>query len=315
MAVYIVNRILYIFLVLFVVSFIIFFATHILPGSAATLILGEFATKESLQTLEREMGLDKPFYVQYFNWVKGILSGQWGDSFVMKQPVVSVIKLRVKNSAFLAVFSLTAVILIGIPLGTLAALRQKSKLDLSIVTGSYVGISVPDFVTGILLILIFAGPGTAIFPTGGYQELSAGFSAWLKHLVLPSTTLTLILLAHVVRQTRSGVIEVLKSNYIRTARLKGAPEGWVIVRHTLRYGLLPTITVLAMDLGYLMGSIVIVEEVFAYPGMGRLIIYAITNRDIPLLEMAVLIIAAIYTVSNFVADMLYMYLDPRIRYR
>ena len=315
MGLYILNRILSIFLVLLVVSFIIFFTTHILPGSAATLILGEFATKESLQTLEREMGLDKPFYVQYFNWAKGIFSGNWGDSFVMKQPVASVIKLRVKNSAFLALFSITAVILIGIPLGTLAALRQKSKADLAIVTGSYIGISIPDFVTGILLILIFAGPSAGIFPTGGYREISAGFSTWLKHLVLPSTTLTLILLAHVVRQTRSGVIEVLKSNYIRTARLKGAPERRVIVRHTLRNGLLPTITVLAMDLGYLMGSIVIVEEVFAYPGMGRLIIYAITNRDIPLLEMAVLIIAAIYTVSNFMADLFYMYLDPRIRYR
>lgn len=315
MVLYIINRIFYIFLVLVVVSIIIFFATHILPGSAANLILGEFATTESIETLEREMGLDKPFYVQYLNWARATLSGQWGESFVMKQPVMSVIKLRVKNSAFLAAFSLAAVILIGIPLGTLAALKHKSKTDVAIVTVSYIGISVPDFVTGILLILLFAGTGTGIFPTGGYRELSAGVSEWLRHLVLPSATLTLILLAHVVRQTRSGVIDVLKSNYIRTARLKGARTGHVILRHTLRNGLLPTITVLAMDLGYLMGSIVIVEEVFAYPGMGRLIIYAITNRDIPLLEMAVLIISAVYTVSNFVADMLYMYLDPRIRYR
>ena len=315
MALYILNRVLSIFVVLLVVSFLIFFVTHILPGSAATLILGEYANPESLKTLEREMGLDRPVYVQYFTWVRGILSGRWGDSLIMKQPVSSIIKLRVKNSAFLALFSLTAVILIGIPLGTLAALRQKSKIDLAIVSGSYIGISIPDFVTGTLLILIFAGPGTEIFPTGGYQELSGGVSAWLKHLILPSATLTLILLAHVVRQTRSGVIEVLKSNYVRTARLKGAPERRVILRHTLRNGLLPTITVLAMDLGYLMGSIVIVEEVFAYPGMGRLIIYSITNRDIPLLEMAVLIIAAIYTVSNFAADILYLYLDPRIRHR
>ncbi len=315
MALYILNRVLYIILVLFVVSFLIFFATHVLPGSAATLILGEFATKESLETLEREMGLDKPFYVQYAHWVRTVMSGHWGDSLIMKQPVATVIKLRLKNSAFLALFSLTAVVFLGIPLGTLAGLRQRSKLDLAIVTGSYVAISIPDFVTGILLILILAGPGSQVLPTGGYAELSSGFSPWLKHLILPSATLTLILLAHVVRQTRSGVIDVLKSNYIRTARLKGASEKRVILSHTLRNGLLPTITVLAMDLGYLMGSIVIVEEVFAYPGMGRLIIYAITNRDIPLLEMAVLIIAAVYTLSNFVADLLYIYLDPRIRYR
>jgi peptide/nickel transport system permease protein len=315
MGLFILNRIIHILVVLVVISFIIFFSTHILPGSAATLILGEFATPESLQALEREMGLDRPFYLQYFTWMKSILSGNWGDSLVMKQPVGSIIQLRLKNSAFIAALSLAAVIFIGIPVGTLAALRQRSKIDLAIITGSYIGISIPDFVTGTVFILIFAGPQIALFPTGGYAEPSAGLWMWLKHLILPSGTLTLILLAHVVRQTRSGVIEVLGANYIRTARLKGAPERWVIWRHTLRNGLLPTVTVLAMDIGYLMGSIVIVEEVFAYPGMGRLIIYAITNRDVPVLEMAVLIIATIYTISNFLADLFYMFLDPRIRYR
>jgi len=138
---------------------------------------------------------------------------------------------------------------------------------------------------------------------------------WFSHLLLPAMTLTLILLAHVVRQTRSGMISVLKSNYVRSARLKGASETRVILKHALRNGLMPTITVLAMDVGYLMGSIVIVEEVFAYPGMGRLIIYSVQNRDIPVLQMAVLTVGIVYTASNFIADLLYAYLDPRIRYR
>ncbi|UCF90231.1 MAG: ABC transporter permease, partial [Desulfobacterales bacterium] len=270
---------------------------------------------ENIAKLEKKLGLDKPFYGQYVDWLKGIFTGNWGRSLIMKQPVTDLIQLRLMNSAFLAAISLVCVIFLGIPLGVWAALRQKSKLDLGIVAGSYIGISVPEFVSGTLLIILLAGPTLKIFPTGGYQNLSAGLFNWFKHLILPALTLTLILLAHVVRQTRSGMIGVLKSDYVRTARLKGASERRVIVKHALRNGLLPAITVLAMDLGYLMGSIVIVEDVFAYPGMGRLIIYSVQNRDIPVLQMAVLMVAMVYTLSNFVADMLYAYLDPRIRYR
>jgi peptide/nickel transport system permease protein len=183
------------------------------------------------------------------------------------------------------------------------------------VTATYVGISVPEFVTGMGLLLILAGPSVGWFPTGGYAELSAGVLTWARHLVLPAATLTIVLMAHVVRQTRSGLADVLNSPYIRTARLKGASERRVVIRHALRNGLVPTITVLALDLGYLMGGIVVVEEVFAYPGMGRLIIYAVQNRDVPLLQMCVLIVASVYTLANFGADLLYAWLDPRIRYR
>ena len=193
-------------------------------------------------------------------------------------------------------------------------MRRAAPLDVAILAVSYVGISVPEFVTGLVLILALAGPGLPLFPTGGYAEPAAGLGPWLRHLALPAATLTLVLLAHVVRQTRSGVADVLRAPYIRTARLKGAGEGRVIVRHALRNGLLPTITVLALDLGYLMGGIVIVEEVFAYPGMGRLIIYAIQNRDVPLLQVSILIVASVYAVANFGADLVYAWLNPRIRY-
>ena len=312
---YIFNRLYYIIIVLVLLSPIIFAVTHLLPGSAANLILGEYATAEKIQNLEEKLGLDKPFYLQYWNWVKKIPGGDWGQSMIMKQPVTSIIKLRLKNSAYLAAIAMILVIFVGIPLGAIAAIRHKTKLDLFIVAGSYAGISVPEFVSGTLLIVVLAGPAVGIFPTGGYQQFSDGIVGWFSHLMLPALTLTLILLAHVVRQTRSGMISVLKSNYVRSARLKGATEMRVIVKHALKNGLLPTITVLAMDLGYLMGSIVIVEEVFAYPGMGRLIIYSVQNRDIPVLQMAVLTVGLVYTVSNFIADLLYAYLDPRIRYR
>ena len=315
MASYVARRTLSITLVLVLISLIVFVAIHVLPGSAATLILGEYATPESLRALEREMGLDRPFAVQYAAWMGGVMTGDWGYSLAMKQPVTAIVGLRLRNSALLAGFALLAVVLIATPLGTLAALRRGRWLDLAILTGSYIGISVPEFVTGMMLILVLAGPSLHLFPTSDYAPLAAGFRTWLSHLVLPALTLTLVLVAHVVRQTRSGLVEVLQSAYVRTARLKGATERRIVGRHALRNGLLPAVTVIALDLGYLMGGIVVVEEVFAYPGMGRLILYAIQNRDVPLLQVSILIVAATYTFANFAADLTYAWLDPRIRYQ
>ena len=315
MAFYVARRTLSIALVLVLISLIVFVAIHVLPGSAATLILGEYATAESLRALERDMGLDRPFALQYAAWMGGVVTGDWGYSLAMKQPVTAIVGLRLRNSAWLAGFALVAVALVAIPLGTLAALRRGRWLDLAILTGSYIGISVPEFVTGMVLILVLAGPTLHLFPTGDYAPMAAGLRTWLSHLVLPTLTLTLVLLAHVLRQTRSGLVEVLQSAYVRTARLKGATERRVVVRHALRNGLLPAVTVIALDLGYLMGGIVVVEEVFAYPGMGRLILYAIQNRDVPLLQVSILIVAATYAFANFAADLAYAWLDPRIRYQ
>ncbi len=315
MAFYVARRTLSIALVLVLISLIVFVAIHVLPGSAATLILGEYATVESLRALERDMGLDRPFALQYAAWMGGVVTGDWGYSLAMKQPVTAIVGLRLRNSAWLAGFALVAVALVAIPLGTLAALRRGRWLDLAILTGSYIGISVPEFVTGMVLILVLAGPTLHLFPTGDYAPMAAGLRTWLSHLVLPTLTLTLVLLAHVLRQTRSGLVEVLQSAYVRTARLKGATERRVVGRHALRNGLLPAVTVIALDLGYLMGGIVVVEEVFAYPGMGRLILYAIQNRDVPLLQVSILIVAATYAFANFAADLAYAWLDPRIRYQ
>lgn len=314
MAKYLLKRSSYTLIVLFLVSCITFFTTQLLPGNAAHLILGEYASPEKIRALEKQMGLDSPVYIQYWTWLTGVITGEWGRSLIMKQPITTLIELRLKNSAFLAVIALLSVVVLGIPLGVWAAIKRGSKLDLLLTGGSYLGISLPEFVTGTLLILLFSGPPLRLLPSGGYHEFTDNWMLWLEHLILPTITLTILLLAHVVRQTRSGMIEVLQSDYIRTAYLKGLPKRTVIVKHALKNGLLPTITVLAMDLGYLMGSIVIVEEVFAYPGMGRLIVLAIQNRDIPLLQMAVLLIAFIYAGANFAADLIYTYLDPRIRY-
>ena len=311
---YALRRLASIALILLLVSVIVFVAIHVLPGNAATLILGEYATPDAVRTLERDMGLDRPLIAQYASWIAGVVTGDWGVSLAMKQPVTTIVASRLRNSAFLALAALTVVVIVGIPFGTLAALRRGRALDFAIVTATYVGISIPEFVTGLVLLLVLASPSVGWFPTSGYAELTSGIAGWARHLVLPAMTLTIVLLAHVVRQTRSGVADVLAAPYIRTARLKGASRRRIVLRHVLRNALLPTITVLALDVGYLMGGIVIVEEVFAYPGMGRLIIYAVQNRDVPLLQMCALVLASVYVLANFAADLAYAWLDPRIRY-
>lgn len=297
-----------------VISFLVFAVTQLLPGNAAVMILGRFATEESVATLEQELGLNRPWYVQYLDWVGGVATGEFGQSYVYERPIGEIVWPRFVHSLELAVLSLTLVAVVGIPLGVLAAVKRDSPVDLAIGSVAYLGISVPEFVTGTFLILLVGGPIFDVFPSGDYVPRSQGTVPWLRHLVLPAITLTILMLAHVMRQTRSGMVETLQSDYVRTARLKGMGEWIVLFKHAVRNGLLPTITVLALDLGYLMGGIVVVEEVFAFPGLGRLIVFAIQNRDLPLLQVVVLIVAATYTVANFGADVVYTYLDPRIDY-
>lgn len=311
---YLVKRLVYIVFTLFSVSFIVFSVTQLLPGNAATMILGTHATEEKIRNLEQQLNLHLPWYEQYFRWILNILAGDWGTSFVLEQPVEEIVQTRFMRSAQLAIVTLLLTTLIGIPIGVIAAIERDTFLDSVLSSVSYLGISIPEFVMGNLLILLFAGPVFQILPSGGYAPPSDGVIAWLRSLALPAISLTILLLAHIMRQTRSSMIETLQSEYVRTARLKGLPESLVIVKHALRNGLLPTITVLALDLGYLMGSIVVIEEVFAYPGLGRLIVFAIQNRDLPTLQMAIIVVAAVYAFANFGADILYTKLNPRIDY-
>jgi len=311
---YFIKRLSYIVATLFGISFIVFSITQLLPGDAATMILGKFATEESVQAVEQRLGLDQPWYIQYFDWITDFIVGDWGESFENNQAVTEVIAPRVIRSGILASLTLVLVTVIGISLGVLAAVRRDTLSDVAISGGSYLGISFPEFVTGILLLALFAGPIFNIFPSGGYTPIGEGIIPWIKNLILPAVTLTFVLIAHVVRLTRSEMVEVLQSDYVRTARLKGMREHLVLFKHGLRNGLLPTITLLALDVGYLMGSIVIVEEVFSFPGLGRLVVQAIQARDLPVIQASVMIIAVVYTFANFGADIIYTYLDPRIEY-
>ena len=311
---YLLKRVGFIAVILLVVSFVVFAVTQILPGNAAQMILGEFALPEQLEALERQFGLDDPWFVQYGRWLAGLLTGDWGTSMVMRQPVLPLVFDALSRSLVLAGLSLLAVTFIAIPMGVLAASRRGRPTDTGISVVSYIGVSLPEFVTATLLLVFLTRPEVGLFPAGGYTPPGEDFGRFLSHLVLPVATLIIILMAHISRQTRSEMVDALQHDYIRTATLKGLPRRTVLVRHALRNALLPTITVIALDVGYLIGGIIVVEEVFAYPGLGRLLVFAMQNRDLPLIQAGALVMAAVYAAANLAADLVYAALDRRIQY-
>jgi peptide/nickel transport system permease protein len=310
---YVIRRLLAIIAILVVMSALIFTITQVLPGNVAYVIAGQFATPDVVAAIEQKLGLGDPYYIQYWRWASGLLVGDLGRSLVMDRPVAPLITDALAASAALAATSFVCVAVLGIALGTIAAVRQNRLIDQAVSIFTYLGISVPEFFWGIVLIIVFARY-LGWLPTGGAGDPSAGLAQRVLHLVLPTATLTFTLIAHVARLTRSSMIETLRSQYVRNARAKGLPERLVITRHALRNALLPTITVLAIDIGWLIGGIVVVEAVFAYPGLGRLLVFSIERHDLPLIQGTILIIAAIYCLANLGADLLYAFVNPKIRY-
>lgn len=311
---YLLKRLGYIVLTLLLVAIVVFFVTQVLPGNAAVMILGEFATPEALAAVARDLGLDRPVIVQFGAWLGGVLEGDWGRSMRMSQPVLSLVLTAFGRSLLLAALALVAVSAVAIPLGVLAALRRGKPADFLVGAISYLGVSLPEFVTATGLLVLLARPELGWFPAGGFRPLGEDLFDGLRHLVLPVATLAIILVAHISRQMRSEMIDVLQTDYVRTAVLKGLPRRVVILRHALRNAMIPTITVIALDVGYLIGGIIVVEEVFAFPGLGRLLIFAIQNRDLPLIQGAALAMAATYAFANLAADLIYAWLDRRIQY-
>lgn len=313
MLAYFLRRLMAIVAILFVMSLLVFGITQILPGNVARVIAGQFATPDVIAAVEDRLGLNQPAYVQYWRWASGILVGDLGQSMVMNRPVAPLLWEALKASAVLAFASFILVAVFGVVLGVVSAVRQNKPTDHAISTFTYLGISVPEFFWGIVLIIVFARY-LNVLPSGGIGDINDGLMTWVSYLILLTATLTFTLIAHVSRLTRSSMIEALRSNYVRNARAKGLPENTVIYRHALRNALLPTITILAIDVGWLIGGIVVVETVFSYPGLGRLLVFAIERHDLPLIQATILVIAAIYALANLTADLLYAFLNPRIRY-
>lgn len=314
MTVYLLRRFGFILITLFLASIIIFAATQLLPGDVAQVMLGKFASEKALENLRVELGLDRPAYVQYFDWLGRFIKGDWGDSMVSRQPVRPLIFARIRNSARLAVVALLFYVPLGIFFGVIAAIHREKPLDQLISGLSMAVVGIPEFVTGLLLISIFAF-SLSWLPANSSVPPDASFWQALPSLILPAITVSLTGLGYIIRMTRASTIDVLTTDYIRAADLKGLPRRRVLFQHVLRNSLLPTITVVAMGIGYLIGGLIIAEAVFGYPGLGRLVVYGIQRRDVVLIQACSMVVVAIYSLSNLIADILYSILNPRIRYR
>lgn len=313
MARYVATRIVSIIFIMVVVSIVLFLITTVMPGDVANFVAGQFASPDTVEAIRQRLGLDQPLALQYWNWASSFLKGDLGVSLVMDRPIAPMLFEALGRSAMLAAISFFFVAMFGILLGVVAALRHNRPTDHAVSLFTYLGISVPEFFWAVVLIIVFAGQ-LRLLPSGGYTPIAEGVWPWLSHMILPAATLTFTLIAHISRLTRSSMLEVMSMNYIRNARAKGLPERTIVSRHALRNALLPTITVLAIDVGWLLGGIVVVESAFSFPGIGRLLLFAIERHDLPLIQASVLVITIAYCSANLVADILYAYLNPKIRY-
>lgn len=311
---FLVRRLGFVVLTLLLASVIIFAATQILPGDVARTVLGRSAGEAALEDLREQLGLNRPLIVQYLDWLWGFVQGDWGVSLSTQAGVRGLVMGRLGNSLMLALVGFAFYVPLGVFLGVIAAMRRHSWLDQVISITSLVFIGLPEFVMGVILIALFALQ-LEWLPASSAISPDTGFLATLPHLLLPGATIASVGLAYVTRMTRAGTIEVLGKDYTRTAYLKGLPSGRIVRDHVLRNALLPTITVVAVGIGWLIGGLIVTESVFGYPGLGRLILYAVKHQDIPLVQASTMLMVLIFSLANLGADLLYAYLNPRIRYR
>ena len=301
---YISKRIIYLIPVLIGIVFLVFTIMYFSPGDPAKLILGDRAPEEQVAALRHELGLDLPYYQQLFNYIKNAIHGDFGNSYQLRMPVWDIIKLRFPLTLQLTTFTMLIAVLIGVPVGILSAVKQYSVIDAFSVIFALLMASIPAFWLGMLLMLLFS-LNLGWLPSSGYEGV--------KWLILPSITLGFINCATIMRMTRSSMLEVLGTDYIRTARAKGVQERGVIVAHALRNAALPVITAISLQIGPMLGGAVVTETVFAYPGMGRLAVQAINNRDFTVVQAFVVVMAVIIVSINLITDLIYTVVDPRIK--
>ncbi|HEY6274841.1 MAG TPA: ABC transporter permease [Streptosporangiaceae bacterium] len=312
MATYLAKRIGLALVTLWIISLIVFFAGQVLPGDPGRAILGNLAAESSVRALDHQLGVDRPLLTQYWTWLTGLLHGNFGMSTQFRLPVEPFLRAALVNSLKLAVLAFVIVVPLGILGGVLAALSYGHMTDRVISVTGLSFATVPEFVSGIVVIVIFA-VGLKLLPVSAAAGPGASPLSQLQHLILPAIPLILILFGYIARMARAGTIEALNSDYARTATLKGLKRSVVIRRHVLRNALLPTITVIATQTGYLIGGLVVVETLFNYQGIGNLIYKAAGTKDFPMLEAGVLLIGVVYLVATLIADVLSTLLNPRLR--
>lgn len=310
---YIAKRVLSLIPVLFVVSIVIFGIIHITPGDPASVILGQEATPEQISELREQLGLNEPIHMQYFNWIQGVVQGDLGTSYFMREPVTKAIIDHLKPTLSVAMLGMVVSLLIAIPIGIAAANRRGTFTDQTIMGFSLLGMSVPSFLLGLLLSLFF-GVKLGVLPVAGYQPLSSGLWNHLKYLILPAISLGSIQAALIARMTRTSMLEVLNTNFIKTARSKGVKDRKIVYKHALRNAFLPILTVIGSTLGTLMAGAVVTETIFNIPGIGQLIINSVERRDYSVIQGVVLFVTFIYVFLNLIIDLLYGIIDPRVRF-
>ncbi|HWP60784.1 MAG TPA: ABC transporter permease [Candidatus Acidoferrales bacterium] len=312
MFLYVLRRLFHLVPVLLFVSLIVFLIVHLIPGDPVDAMLGEQRyDREQYEIVRRKMGLDKPLYAQYAGWLGRVLQGDFGESIRNQRPVLDAVIERYPATIYLAMAALLIGISIAIPAGTVAAVRQNTLWDYSAMSFALFGIAVPNFWLALLLIL---GLGLYLgwFPTLGYTDPTTNFALFLHHLALPALVLGTDMASAVTRYVRAEMLEQLRLDYVRTARAKGLPRRLVIYKHTLRNSLIAATTVIGLHVGRLLGGSTVVEMIFAWPGVARLVLDAVYSRDYPLLQGAVLFLACTYVCVNLIVDLLYKWLDPRI---
>lgn len=294
-----------------IVSIIVFAASQVLPGDVGRVILGPYAPRFQITALDHRLGVDRPLVTRYLSWISGFVRGDWGTSYTLQVPVRTLVLSRLWHSLLLGWFTFVLIVPFSVFMGVTAALRGGRSVDRLVSVVGMSLIALPEFVAGVILLVIFAVEVT-VFPVSASVP---GLSPvdWFRQFLLPAIPLMFVEFGYISRMARAGTLEALASNYARTAVLKGLPQRVIVRRHILRNSLLPTITVVAVQVGYLIGGLAVTETVFNYPGIGKLVVDSATGHDLPTLESCVLTIAIIYMVVNLVADLCYAVMDPRTR--
>jgi peptide/nickel transport system permease protein len=309
---YLIVRVIGVIPTLIGISILVFGVTYLIPGDPALIMAGSEATPEVVANLRQQWGLDQPVYVRYLAWLGNIARGNLGDSYFSRQTVLQLVGNALPVTVELAILSLLVAVLIAIPTGIVSAVKAGSWFDLCAATLGFIGLSIPSFWLGIMLIYVFAVYLQQL-PAGGFTPLSAGLWPNLQSMILPSIALGTFASTQLMRYLRASLLDVLHADYVRTSRAKGLRERSVLLRHAVRNALIPFTTVLGVQMGYLLGGTVIAESVFALPGIGRLVLTAVLNRDYQVATGIIFLIATTFVLINLVVDMIYPILDPRVR--
>lgn len=311
---YIIKRLLALIPVLLGVTILVFLILHLAPGDPAQIILGPKATEESLTALRHQLGLDLPLWEQYFRWIGNALQGDWGRSIQLKRPVLPLVLDRFAATLTLTIFAAVIAVVFGTFAGIVSATKQYSFWDRLLMFLALVGFCLPVFWLGLILQLIFGLELQWLPVSGMHSAGQAGFVDMLKYLILPGVSLAAASMAEIARMTRSSMLEVIRQDYIKTARAKGLSENVVIYRHALRNAMIPVVTIVGLQIGNLLAGAVLVEIVFSWPGIGSLMVNGILARDFPLVQGVILLVATTYVFINLIVDIVYAFLDPRISY-